>query len=131
MKTKAIRQSVTIKASPHEVYEALMDEEKHATFTGGEAVIVREVGGEFSTYDGYASGETLALAPDEKIVQKWRAGDWPAGHFSKATFTLKKVNGGTRLSFTQTGVPEEQYEDIKQGWTDYYWKPMKNMLESE
>jgi hypothetical protein len=33
MHTKTIRQSVAIKARPHEVYKALMDSTKHAQFT--------------------------------------------------------------------------------------------------
>jgi activator of HSP90 ATPase len=129
MNTKSIRQSVTIKAGPHEVYEALMDARKHAAFTGGRAVISREVGSRFSTFDGYAEGVNLELVPDRKIVQTWRASDWPEGHYSRATFALEGVKGGTRLVFTQTGVPEASYEDIAQGWRDYYWKPMKEMLE--
>lgn len=32
--TKTIEQSVTFNASPHDVYEALMDSEKHSQFTG-------------------------------------------------------------------------------------------------
>jgi uncharacterized protein YndB with AHSA1/START domain len=32
---KPIHQTVTFKASPHEVYEALMDSKKHAAFTSG------------------------------------------------------------------------------------------------
>ena len=129
METKTIKQSVTIKASPHEVYEALMDARKHAKFTGGKATISREAGGKFSAFDGYAKGVNLELTPDKKIVQSWRAEDWPEGHFSKATFTFIKVEGGTKLTFTQTDVPKDQYESISQGWKDYYWKPMKEMLE--
>ncbi len=128
METKNIRQSATFKGSPHDVYEALMDSEKHSQFTGGKAVISREVGGKFSAFDGYAEGENLELVPDEKIVQTWRASDWPKGHYSRVTFSLKKVNGKTRLTFTQTGVPAEQYEDIAQGWRNYYWKPLAEML---
>lgn len=129
MKTKSIRQSVSIKATPHDVYEALMDSKKHAEFTGGRASISREVGGKFSAFDGYAEGVNLELVPDKKIVQTWRAEDWPGGHYSKVTFSLVKVAGGTRLTFIQTGVPEEQQEDVSQGWKDYYWTPMKEMLE--
>ena len=129
IKTKTIRQSVTLKTAPHDVYEALIDPKKHAQFTGGEAKISRKVGGKFSTFDGYAEGENLELEPDKKIVQTWRADDWPEGHYSKTTYTLTPVAAGTRLSFTQTGVPEDAYEDISQGWRDYYWKPMKEMLE--
>ena len=36
---------------------------------------------------------------------------------------------GPRLTFTQSGVTEDQYEDIAQGWHDYYWGPMKETLE--
>jgi activator of HSP90 ATPase len=129
METKTIKQSVTIKASPHDVYEALMDEKIHAEFTSGEATISRKLGGKFSTYDGYASGINVELEQDKKIVQTWRADDWPEGHFSKATFTLTKVTGGTKLTFTQTDVPEEQYADVGEGWKEYYWSPMKKLLE--
>ena len=128
METKNIRQSVTITASPHDVYEALMDSNKHTEFTGGKASISREVGGKFSTFDGYAEGVHLELVPDKKIVQTWRAEDWPQGHYSRVTFSLNKVKIGTRLTFNQTGVPEEHYEDISQGWQDYYWAPLKEMM---
>ena len=129
METKTIRETVTLKASPHDVYEVLMDSKKHARFTGGKASISREVGGKFSAFDGYAEGVNLELVPDKKIVQTWRAEDWPEGHYSRVTFSLNKVEGGTRLTFTQSGVPEEQHEDVSQGWQDYYWAPMKDMLE--
>ena len=74
-----IRQSVTFNATPHDVYEALMDSTKHAEFTGDEAAISRVVGGPVMAYGGYITGKNLELAPDEKIVQTWRASDWPAG----------------------------------------------------
>ena len=77
MNTKTLHQSVLIKAAPHEIYEALMDSKKHSEFTHSPAVISREVGAEFSAFDGWASGTTLELLPDTKIVLKWRAADWP------------------------------------------------------
>lgn len=129
MKTKNIRQSVTFKASPHEVYEALMDSRRHAKFTGEKARISRKIGGKLIAYGGYIEGANLDLVPDKKIVQLWRGSDWPKGHYSKATFVLRKVKDGTRLTFTQTGAPAQYYDNIKQGWRDFYWAPMKKMLE--
>ena len=128
MKTKSIKQIATFKASPHDVYETLMDSRKHSKFTSDKATISRKIGGKFSTFGGYAQGTNINLIPDTKIVQSWRANDWTEGHYSEVTFLLDKVEGGTRLTFTQTGVPEEQYNDISQGWRDYYWKPMKDLL---
>jgi len=116
------------KVSPHEVYEILMDSKKHSKLTGDKAKISREVGGKFSTFGDYAGGVNLELIPDKKIVQSWRASDWPEDHFSKITFILKSAKGGTKLTFTQTGTPDEYFDSIKQGWEDYYWTPMKEML---
>jgi activator of HSP90 ATPase len=128
METKNIRQTVTFKAKPHDVYEILMDSKKHSELAGDTAKISRKENGKFTVGD-YIEGVNLEVIPDEKIVQTWRYNDWPEDHYSKATFSFAKVAGGTRMTFTQTGVPVKFYEDIKQGWIDYYWEPMKEMLE--
>ena len=129
MKLKTIRQSATFGASPQEVYEALMDSRKHSKFTEAGASISREVGGTFTAYDGYAEGVNLELVKDKKIVQKWRADDWPEGHCSTVTFELEKAGAGTKMKFTQTGVPQGQYESISSGWVEHYWDKMRKMLE--
>jgi activator of HSP90 ATPase len=126
MKAKTLRQSVIIPAMPQQVYEALMDSKLHAAFTGDTAKISREVGGKISAWGGYISGKNLSLVANKKIVQEWRASDWPKGVISKATFNLAKAGSGTKLTFVQVGLPADQYEEIKQGWIDYYWKPLKD-----
>jgi activator of HSP90 ATPase len=131
MKTRTVRQSVTFRTEPHVVYKMLMDSRKHARFTGEKASISRKVGGKFTAYSGYISGINLELVPDKKIVQSWRGSNWPEGHFSRVTYSLEKVKGGTRLAFRQSGVPESHYEDINQGWRDYYWKPMRDVIQKE
>lgn len=130
--TKTIEQTVTIKASPHDVYDALMDSEKHSRFTEAPANISREIGGSFTAYDGALSGTTLELVPDAKIVQSWRGSDegWTPGHYSEVTFTFEEFDGETKLTFVQTGVSEASYEDISQGWQTYYWPKLKAFLES-
>jgi activator of HSP90 ATPase len=128
MKTKTIKQTVTFNASPHEVYEMLMDSEKHSEFTEAAARISRKVGGRFSTYDDYSTGTNIELVQDRKIVQKWRGSDWPERHYSVATFDLQGSGGKTKLVFTQTDVPEDQYEAISQGWKEFYWEKMKKMI---
>ncbi len=127
--SKPIHQTVTFKASPHDVYEALMDEKKHAVFSNSAAKISRVVGSEFMAYDGYITGKNIELIPDQKIVQSWRAMDWPEGHFSMVTFLLTSIPEGTRLNFIHTGVPDGTEEEFTQGWIDNYWEPMKKMLE--
>jgi len=130
METKTIHQNVILKASAHEIYEMLMDSEKHSKFTGVKAVISREVNGKFTAYDGFIEGINLELVQDKKIVQKWRGSDWMEGHYSIATFELKDVDGGTELIFTQTDVPIDKYEHITKGWYEHYWDKMKRALKN-
>ena len=129
LKTKDIKQEVIIKATPHEVYEALMDSKKHSEFTGGGAKISRKVGGSFTAFDGYSNGKNIELVEDKKIVQSWRASDWPEGHYSTVTFIMKPVKGGTELSFSQKEVPVDDAKDVADGWKEYYWEPLKDFLE--
>jgi activator of HSP90 ATPase len=129
MRTKTIRQTVQFGVEPDEVYEALMDPKKHADLTGAKATISRKVGGRFSVWDGYAGGKNRELVPGRRIVQSWRASDWPEGVYSTVRFEFTKIKSGTRMSFTQSGIPEEFVQDIKKGWKDFYWAPMKGMLD--
>ena len=61
-------------------------------------------------------------------MQSWRANDWPKGLYSLAMFSLARANGGTRVTFRQSGVPDGQYRSIKEGWIEYYWEPMKKQF---
>jgi len=131
MKTKEINQEVHFKARPHDVYEALMNEDKHAEFTGAEAEIDAKVGGKYMAHGGYIRGENLELVPGKLIVQSWHAEEdyFPDEYYSKITFELTDKDGGTLLKFKHEGVPESGADSIADGWVTYYWEPMKEMLE--
>ena len=124
-----IRQMVTFDAPPHEVFEALIDARKHAAFTGDTARIDRRVGGSFSVWGGYATGKTLRLEKDKVIVQTWRTTGFAEGDAdSEVMFQFSTKGEGTRLMFVHSGIPDALAEDIKQGWIDFYWTPLKAYL---
>jgi activator of HSP90 ATPase len=128
MKTKTIRQTISFKASPTEVYEMIMDSEKHRSLSGEKALISRKVGGRFSAWGPHISGFNLALKPGKLIVQAWRARDWWPDHYSVVTFDIQKVKRGSKLKFTQIGVPPHRYAGHYNGWIEAYWNPMKNIF---
>jgi len=125
---KAIKQSVYFNGSPHEIFELLMDSKKHAAFTGHKASISRKNNGKFEAYDGWIQGKNLEIVKDKKIVQLWRGADWEKGYSSKAEFKLEKKGKGCKLTFTQTGVPDNKCAHISQGWKEHYWGKMKKYL---
>jgi activator of HSP90 ATPase len=126
MKVATIRQKILVPATPDAVYEAFVDAKKHSAFTGSKATGKAEVGGEFTAWDGYISGRNLELERGKRIVQEWETTEWPEGYPpSRLELTLKKTKGGTEISMVNSGVPAEQAEDIKEGWTEFYWRPLK------
>jgi activator of HSP90 ATPase len=127
--SKTIRQTVTFKSFPHLVYEAFMDSALHTAFTGSAASIDRKIDGEFSAYDGYITGKNVELVQDRKIVQSWRAVDWPEGYYSLVTIELTPLPEGTQLDLTHTNVPEGEDAAFEEGWIDNYWEPLKEYLE--
>jgi activator of HSP90 ATPase len=134
LKTKTIKQSVIINnASPHQIYDLLMDSKKHTELVDSKSTISKKVGGKFRIYDGYIEGSNIELKKDEKIVQNWRGEEdcWPKDHYSKLIIELQPVSEGTKLTLTQSEVPEECYESFYKGWYDFYWKPMQEMFSSK
>ena len=127
MKTKTIKQTVTFNASPHDVYELIMDAGKHSSFTGSKVTMSKKIKGKFDAFDGYVHGYNIELVQDSKIVQAWHFAEegWDAEHYSLCTFLFEKAGDNTKLSFTQQSVPEHKVEDLKKGWKDFYWSPMK------
>jgi len=126
--SQTIKQTVIFSATPHEVYEALMDEKIHARFSASAAQISRQVGGTFTAYDGYISGKNIELISDQKIVQEWRAVDWEPQQTSLITFEFSTVPEGTQLVFTHSGLPAGSEDDFAQGWIENYWEPMRKLF---
>jgi activator of HSP90 ATPase len=125
-KLSTIKQEVVVPASPDEVFEAFVNAEKHSAFTGSKATGNPKVGSKFTAWDGYISGKNLELDKGKRIVQEWTTSDWPQGYPpSRLELTFKKVKEGTQILMVHSGVPADQSDDIRQGWTDFYWNPLK------
>ena len=117
--------SEVIPASPRAVYDAWLDSRAHSKMTGAQATASKKLGGDFSAWDGYATGKNLELVPGERIVQSWRTSDFAADDpDSRITVSLKPVEGGTKVTLLHSRLPDGR-GDFKSGWRDYYFAPMK------
>jgi len=126
LKTTTIKQKEFIAAKPVEIYDALLNEEKHSAFTGARATCERRVGGRFTAWDGYISGKNLKLENGSRIVQEWKTTEWPSGcKPSLLEFKFKVKGRGTEVTMIQKNVPSAQADNYRKGWIDYYWMPLK------
>lgn len=126
LRTKVIKQKVTIPGSPSEVYDAFLDARKHSEFTGSNATCDPKVGGKISGWDGYITGKNLKLVTGKKIVQEWITSDWAEGYPpSTLDLTFSKKGTGTELTMVHSGVPASMASDFAAGWKEHYWNHLK------
>ena len=125
-KTTTIRQKEFISARPVEIYDALLNEQKHSAFTGARATCDRRVGGRFTAWDGYISGKNIKLENGRRIVQEWKTTEWPAASPpSRLVWTFAAKRGVAEVTMVHSKVPASQAESYRQGWIDYYWTPLQ------
>jgi len=118
--------SEIIPAKASEIYKAWLSTEGHAAMTGSPANVDGKAGGKFSAWDGYIFGTTLELTPDQRIVQAWRTSEFPVeAPDSRLEVLLEEVTGGTKVTLIHSNLPEGQAESYRQGWDDFYFRPMK------
>lgn len=131
METTNIHQTLLFPTDALDFYKCIMDSRIHSSFTGDETVIEDKEGTSFSAFGGYITGKNIVLERGKKIIQTWRAEEegWPADHFSEVVFILKNVDGGCELDFFHTAIPEHKAAAIENGWTEYYWNPLRIYLE--
>jgi activator of HSP90 ATPase len=127
--TRAIQQSITLKSSPEELFDAFLDSRKHSALTGAPAKISRKPGGPFQAFGGQIRGRNLLIVPKRMVVQAWRADHWKATDPDSILIVqFSKVPGGGRIDLTHVNVPSHDHKGVTQGWAKYYWKPWKAYL---
>ena len=127
---KTLTQKILFKNSkPETLYNMFLTGKHHSAFIGGEAKISSKEGAAFSVYDGYAVGKNLQLIKDKLIVQSWFAADWSERDLDSTLILLLEEKGkDTIINMTHANIPNAHVKGIKQGWTDFYWKPWRKYL---
>lgn len=126
---KVIRKEYFINANFEKVWEALVDPKLIEQWGGGPAKMIGKEGEDFSLWGGEIHGKNTKVIKNRVLEQDWFSGDWEKA--SKVRFELKPVGQQTKLLLTHENVPEKEFDDISQGWDDYYLTPIKDFLEQK
>jgi len=118
---KSLTQTREFKHSAHAVFEMFMDEKKHSDLLSDKCTINREPRGLFKC-GGFVEGRNIEIVKDRKIVQSWRGGDWPVGHFSKVVLDIQPAGDhACKVLLTHEMIPAANFDDINSGWDKFYW----------
>jgi activator of HSP90 ATPase len=124
---KTFKKYYIIPASQQDVYLALTTPATIHLWSGEKAEMSTEPGSEFSLWDGSIIGKNLEFVQDSKIVQQWYFGD--QAEESIVTIKLHPHKHGTSLEINHTNIPEEDYDDIVEGWENNYIAGLEEFYE--
>ncbi|XP_078001248.1 activator of 90 kDa heat shock protein ATPase homolog 1-like [Glandiceps talaboti] len=124
--TSKIKEKQDFKCEASDLYDALTNVQKVQAFMRARAEMEVEPEGRFSLLDGNITGQYVELVPNKKIVQRWRYKSWPEEHYSTVTMEMEEKSDHTELVLTQTGVPDNELDRTKEGWSRYYWQSINS-----
>jgi activator of HSP90 ATPase len=116
---KDYKKYYTIPGPPDEVYIALTNPLTIELWSGEKAVMSTEKGSEFSMWEGSITGKNIEFEENKKIVQQWYFGEQEEPSIVTIKLHLAKP-GITSLELRHTNIPDDDYENIVEGWDDEY-----------
>lgn len=125
---KTIKKTYLIAAPGSKVWQALVTPKIIDRWGAGPATMDDRVGTKFSLWGGDIHGTNTKVVTNKKLVQDWFGGDWEKP--SKVTIEFTDEKGKTRVDLIHTDLPEEEVKSFASGWDDYYFGPLKDLVEN-
>ncbi len=124
---KDFKKYYIIGAAPEDLYKALTNPATIQLWTGEKAEMSTEPGSEFSLWGDSIVGKNLEFEENRKIVQQWYfEGQEEA---SIVTIILHPHKQGTSLELRHSNIPDEDYEDLVDGWNTSYMGSLEEFYE--
>ncbi len=115
---KDFKKYFIVQAEPEIVFAALTNPYTIRLWTGEEAQMSKDVGSEFSLWEGSIVGKNLEFDEGKKMVQQWYFEGQEAE--SIVTIKLHEHKQGTSIELKHTNIPDEAFDDISKGWIEDY-----------
>lgn len=119
-----------INATPDEVFRAMTNPLAIQLWSGEPAIMGSEEGFEFELFDGSILGKNLEIEEGKKIVQQWYFGE-ESNEPSIVTIKLHEQSYGTSVELKHSNIPDEDYEDIIEGWEEVYFAGLLDFFEED
>lgn len=116
-----------VNATPDLLFLALTNPTIIKLWSGDEAEMSTEPDSEFSLWSGNICGRNLEFIENKKIVQEWYFGEQEEK--SIVTILLHEHQKGTSVELRHTNIPDEDYEDIIEGWNGEYFGAIQDFYE--
>ncbi|HEX2919972.1 MAG TPA: SRPBCC domain-containing protein [Bacteroidales bacterium] len=123
---KTFSKTFRINTEPSDVYSALTNPFTIELWSGYPAIMSTEPGSDFSLWEGDITGKNIEFVQDKKIVQEWYFGEQEEK--SIVTITILPENGNSLVKVEQTNIPDDDFNDIADGWREFYFGAILNFF---
>jgi len=127
---QTIEKDYIINAPVSEVWNALTTADMAEQWGAAPAKVDATSGGEFSYWNGDIHGVNTKIESKKLLEQDWYEHDYPE-RLHKVTFTFEAVDSMTKIHLVQTNVGDDELTSMIDGWADYYFDPIKKLLEKQ
>ncbi len=126
---KDFKKYYSIPATPEEIYMALTNPITIELWTGEAAEMSTEPDSEFSMWDGSITGKNLEFELNKKIVQQW----YFEGESDNSIVTIKlhPDKKGSSVELRHTNIPDNDFDDMVDGWNNSYFGGLIDFFEGE
>ncbi|MBG0861206.1 MAG: SRPBCC domain-containing protein [Bacteroidales bacterium] len=115
---KTFKKTFKINAEPSDIYSALTNPVTIELWSGYPAEMSEVPGSEFSLWEGDITGRNLEFIKDKKVVQEWYFG--AQAEKSVVTITIQPDRDNSIVTVEHTNIPDEDFNDVAEGWREYY-----------
>lgn len=125
---KDFKKYYKIDAPPEMLYNALTNAATIQLWSGAPAIMEPVEGTEFSLWEDSITGKNISFIPGKKIVQEWYFGD--QAEPSIVTIILHEDKGGSSVEVRHSNIPDEDFANITEGWTENYMGSLIDFYEA-
>jgi len=123
---KTFKKTFKINAEPSDVYSALTNPFTIEIWSGYPAQMSEEPGSEFSLWEGDITGKNLEFIKDRKVIQEWYFGEQKDK--SVVTISIQPDRENSQVTVEHTNIPDDDFDDIAEGWREYYFGAIMNFF---
>ena len=124
---KTIKQRYTINAPIEKVWQALVDVKMINQWGGGPAKMDNKKGTKFKLWGGDIYGTNTKVIKNKELDQDWFQKGWEKP--TKVVFKLSAKGKQTNVILEHKNVPVDEFNDVAEGWKEYYMEAIKSLLE--
>lgn len=127
MKTYSFAMSVSLDASPDQVFRALTDAQQIRTWSGQAGKVVLKKNGKMELFDGWVEGNVLNFSSGKILEYTWHASEWDNNiEASVVKFVFSSTTKGTKVSLRHSHLPNaKEAQSHKEGWKEFVFDPLK------